>query len=269
MSHAVLKPIGRKSAAHDIVDALRMYKTWGYLSYQDVISRYRRSILGPFWVAGLMISQALAMSLVFGGIFGMTLKEFLPYVVGGLSIILFVGSAFGEGAETYTIYANVMSAHNLPITFHIFRMCCRQLVIFLHYFVVFLIVYIAMNGSLSISPLVVPALALNFLFLFACTLMSACLSLRFRDFKFLLPHVWLIVFYLTPVIWKPSQIGAKFSALYQFNPIYYLLEIMRGSMLGTPPAPYIWINALIVTLGVLVLSYVVFALMRRKMTLWL
>ena len=269
MSYAPLKQVNRKSAAQDISDAIGLYKTWAYLSYQDIISRYRRSILGPFWVAAMMISQAVAMSLVFGGIYKAELKEFLPYVIAGLTIVLFIGSAFGEGAETYLIYGNVVTAHNLPLSFHIFRMCCRQFVIFAHNFAIFLVVYLAFNHTLHINYLIVPGLLLNLLFLFGCTMFTATLGLRFRDFKFILPNVWLIVFYLTPVIWKPSQLGTNVSFVYIFNPIYYMLEVMRGPMLGYAITANIWIGATLTTLAMLLIAYCVFATMRNKIALWI
>jgi ABC-type polysaccharide/polyol phosphate export permease len=269
MPQHALKRINRKNVAEDIVEAIKLYRTWAYLSYQDVISRYRRSILGPFWVAAIMITQSVALSLVFGGIYNIELREFLPYVIAGLTVFNYIGSAFGEGAETFAIYRSVVTAYNMPLSFHIMRMCCRQFVIFLHNFVVFIVVMAVFSRAFTITPMLIPALFVAFVFLFSCTLINATLSLRFRDYKFILPHVWTIVFYFTPVIWRPNQISEHLSFLYVYNPIYYILEIMRGSMLGTPVGLEVWLGATGVATGAAAIAYLVFATMRKKIALWL
>ena len=43
-------------AWQDLAQGLRMYAVWGMLGWQDIRQRYRRSVLGPFW---LTISTAI------------------------------------------------------------------------------------------------------------------------------------------------------------------------------------------------------------------
>ena len=269
MSHPPLKRRTRPSALADLVDGAKLYKTWSYLSYQDLISRYRRSFLGPFWIAAVMMTQAIALSLVFGTIYGLEVKSFLPYVIGGLTVINLIGVGFNEGSETFRIYSPMISAHPLPISFHVYRMVCRHFVMFLHNFAVFLAVWIFYNHNLALSPLIIPGLLLGLVFMTSTIFITACISMRYLDFKFMLPQAWTIVFYFTPVIWQPSQIKEHLSLIYQLNPIYYMLEVIRAPMLGHAVGTDVWLGATVVVLGTSILAYIVFASMRKKISLWL
>ena len=252
----------------DFLKGFGLYRSWIYLSYQDLISRYRRSILGPIWISGIMISQALALAIVFSTIYRVPLKEFLPYVIAGLSVFTFIGSPFGEGCETFSIFRPVINAHPLPMSFHLYRMVCRHVIILLHNLAVFLVVYFVINQSLAISFMIIPGLIICCLFVTACTFIVAPLCARFRDLKFALPYVWTLVFYLTPVVWRVSQMNEKTRLIYIFNPFYYVLEVVRGPLLGYPVDGSVWICALGSTAAAMLIAAVTFIRTRRSIALW-
>lgn len=268
MSHPPLTRRTRPTAFHDILSGAKLSKTWAFLSYQDLIARYRRSLFGPFWIAAVMGTQSLALALVFGTIYNIDIKVFLPYVVAGLSIIGFIGCAFGLGSSTFEIYKSLLLAHPLPISFHVFRMYCRHLIEFMHNILIFCIVCFICNGGINFSITFIPALLVASVFIFSTTLISATLSVRFADFKFMLPHVWTIVFYFTPIIWKTSQVRSGIEWVYMFNPIYYIVELLRSGMMGTPVSSSIWFGSLVTILCTSIVAYVLFSVMRKKITLW-
>ena len=37
-------------AMRDVVDGIKAYPIWTTLAWQDIRQRYRRSVLGPFWM---------------------------------------------------------------------------------------------------------------------------------------------------------------------------------------------------------------------------
>ena len=52
-----------------------------------------------------------------------------------------------------------------------------------------------------------------------------------------------IAFFLTPIIWKPEQLGAA-ARLLPFNPFFSLLEIVRAPLLGSVAPAGVWAGAL-------------------------
>jgi len=269
MSHPPLKRRTRPTALSDILDGVKLYKVWTYLSYQDLISRYRRSIIGPFWIAAVMATQAVALSLVFGAIYHLGVKDFLPYVISGLTVINLIACGFNEGADTFNIYSPFIRAHSLPISFHVFRMVCRHFVVFMHNFIVYCVVSMIYTQTIPITIMLIPGLILAIVFMTSTIFITSSLSLRFIDFKFILPHIFTIVFYFTPVIWKPSMISSHMSLVYTLNPLYYLLEVVRSPLLGKDVPLNVWEGAIGVTLATAIIGYMVFANMRKKIPLWL
>lgn len=268
MSEHKLKRITRKNAMEDIVEGISLYKSWTFMAYQDIISRYRRSIIGPLWVAAMMITQSIALAIVFGAVYGLPIKDFMPHLVSGISIMLYLGVAFNEGTETFSIYKPLVQAAPLPLSFHIFRMCMKNLIVFLHNMVVFFVVYFIFNKSLAITFAIIPAMILSFLFIFGATIFNAVLSLRFRDYRFIIPHMWTILFYLSPVLWKPEQVGAKLNIINHANPAYYFLTVIRSGLEGSQVGLIEWVGALVSTFIALILGYVAFSLTRKQLALW-
>ena len=48
-------------ARGDLVDGFRRHELWLHLGWQDIKQRYRRSVLGPFWITIATGTTAVAM----------------------------------------------------------------------------------------------------------------------------------------------------------------------------------------------------------------
>ncbi|HHW4682602.1 MAG TPA: hypothetical protein ACQGQI_05340 [Xylella sp.] len=73
-------------ALSDIAAAFRKYPLVRMLGWQDVRQRYRRSVLGPFWLTISIAVMIATMGLVFGQILNVPLAEFLPFLTAGIII---------------------------------------------------------------------------------------------------------------------------------------------------------------------------------------
>src|SRR3954469_9365864 len=70
----------------DLRDGALSWHIWGHLGWQDVKLRYRRSKLGPLW---LTLSAAIfiaSIGLLYGGFFGQTSTDFVPYLAVGFIV---------------------------------------------------------------------------------------------------------------------------------------------------------------------------------------
>ena len=56
---------------------------WLHLGWQDIKQRYRRSVLGPFWITIATGTTAVAMGGLYSKLFKLELSEHLPYVTLG------------------------------------------------------------------------------------------------------------------------------------------------------------------------------------------
>ncbi|WZB62546.1 hypothetical protein WJ970_03120 [Achromobacter xylosoxidans] len=72
------------NALSDISAGMKRLPLVATLGWQDVRQRYRRSMLGPFWLTISMGVMIGTIGLVFGQIFKAPTEEYLPFLAVGL-----------------------------------------------------------------------------------------------------------------------------------------------------------------------------------------
>jgi lipopolysaccharide transport system permease protein len=77
-----------------------------------------------------------------------------------------------------------------------------------------------------------------------------------------------IVFYITPVLWRPEQLGGKGWWL-KFNPFDALLEVVRAPLLGSAPSGEVWALAVGYSLLFGAIAWVLFARVRGRLAYWM
>ena len=55
-----------QAAVSDIREGLRRRRSWSYLAVENVKNRYRRTVLGPWWLTLQMVIFIVGISIVFG-----------------------------------------------------------------------------------------------------------------------------------------------------------------------------------------------------------
>ncbi|MGV9709662.1 galactan export ABC transporter permease subunit Wzm/RfbD [Gordonia sp. NPDC003424] len=236
-----------RRAVTDLGDGLRNRELWLHLGWQDIKQRYRRSVLGPLWITIATGVTAIAMGLLYGELFGMDLRQFLPYVALGFIFWNFIQSSILEGAEVFSKNEGLIKQLPAPVSVHVYRVVWRQLIIFAHNVVIIVIIFVIFPPPLSWSVLlVVPAIALYVVNAVWVSIVFGILSTRFRDIGQLLTTVVQLVFFMTPIIWTTQSLGSatgKESSrlkLVELNPMYHYLDIARGPLLGQSVPFYHW-----------------------------
>ena len=79
--------------------------------------------------------------------------------------------------------------------------------------------------------LALPALVLWVVDALALAMLLGSFCARFRDIQPIVNSVMQIAFFLTPVIWKPDQLGTR-ADLLPLSPFFDLLDIVRAPLLG-------------------------------------
>ena len=119
---------------------------------------------------------------------------------------------------------------------------------------IFVITALFFQLSFTITNALVSTLGL-LLFLLIVYLLGILASLigsRFSDFPNVILNFLQIMFYLTPVMWKPEIMPHKW--LYEYNPIYYLLHLVRGPILDGQANFQLYIFAVSLVFALFVLA---------------
>jgi lipopolysaccharide transport system permease protein len=80
-----------------------------------------------------------------------------------------------------------------------------------------------------VAILAIPGLALLIAAAFAVTLISSILCTRFRDLPQIVQNLLQVAFFVTPVLWRPEQIGESAFYLVALNPFAAFCAASRSA----------------------------------------
>jgi ABC-type polysaccharide/polyol phosphate export permease len=239
------------------------------LAWHDIVSRYRGSILGPFWIT-------LSMGLMVGGIgllnarlFRTSVHDFIPFVAAGIVFWGLIASTVIEGCETFVQAAGILSQTSLPMFTFVWRVVFRNLINLAHNLVIIVGVLIYFGfwsfGSLPIAFVGLLLVVANAGWV---SMLMGIASARFRDVPQIVISVMQFAMFMTPVFWQPSTLG-RGHALLSFNPFYYMLDVVRAPLLGQAATPGAYgLLSLMAVVGWLV-TFSIFTKTRRRIVHYL
>jgi len=236
-------------AFKDMRDGLHQRELWLSLGWQDIKQRYRRSVLGPFWITIATGLQALAMGLLYSTLLNQPISEYLPYVTVGLIVWNVIQASILEGSDVFIANEGLIKQLPSALSVHVYRLVWRQFLFFIHNAAIYAVLVVAFSiwRDLNWSFLLVfPAILLLFLNAMWVTIVFGIFSTRYRDIAPILGSMTLMLFVLTPVMWSTKALensvgsAGERAKLLEIIPTYHYLEIVRAPLLGEPSEWHHW-----------------------------
>jgi lipopolysaccharide transport system permease protein len=169
----------------------------------------------------------------------------------------------------FTDAEGVIRSVRMPFFVFSLRALIRNVIALGHNIVVIIVVFVIFGMFPDLGGLMaLPGLVLWAIDALALTLILGAFCARFRDIQPIVNSVMQIAFFVTPVIWKPTQLGPDSIANLAFNPFFDLLEIVRGPILGTGVAGTTWVGALVYSTVICAVSWAFFVRARGRVTFW-
>ena len=256
-------------AVADIRGGLAQSWLWMRLAHQDMRLRYRGSVLGPFWQTITTVVLISSMGFIYAKLFHTQLKDYLPLLTVGLIIWNFIAGMITEGCGTFDAVRGIIQQVKLPFSLHAFRLVYRNILVLAHSFVIIPIVLIIFPHPIEWMRLfeIFPGLLLAAVNGVAISIFLGMICARFRDVPPIVASIVQVVFFLTPIMWPPSALGANqwWAVL---NPLYTVIDVVRSPLLGMPTSPHSWPVLAIVTLCNCALSFMFFSRFRSRIAFW-
>jgi ABC-2 type transport system permease protein len=241
----------------DIKDGFNQRELWLHLGWQDIKQRYRRSVIGPFWITLSMGVTALGLGLLYSQLFGSPISTYLPYVTAGFIVWNFILGCVTEGSDTFIANEGLLKHLPAPLSVYVFRTVWRQTLMFAHNLLVYGIMLAVFWGPLSTPGYVItekgiPQPGLSWLALLAIpgflllainagwvALLFGIISTRFRDIPQVVTSLINLVFFATPIMWSTDILAARLQGRFSWqnyiahlNPIYHMVQVVRAPMIG-------------------------------------
>ena len=235
----------------DLKQSITSWRLWTLLGWLEVRQRYARSRVGPFWLTISMGVVIGSIGVVYGTLFGQKMSDYLPF----LAISLVMWNAFAqtvqEGSVAYINSGTYIRQASTPKLIYMLQVVWRNLVVLAHNFII-VVLLLAIFGvkSWEALPLFIPALVIYVLNALWIAMLAGLLSARFRDLPQIIGALIQIAFYITPIIYRPNALH-RFSFIVEWNPLAYLIDLVRAPLNGQVPDAMTWG----VTIGMLVIGW--------------
>ena len=213
--------------------SIESWRIWSSLAMQDILVRYRGSILGPFWITISTAITAYSMGFLYGILFGIDRSTYLPYFTTGMITWTFISMIINESTKILLESKPYMENIQLPCLVYIFRMVLRNLIIFAHNLPVYISVALIYHMQIDMNIfLLVPGLLLLCLNSIFYGTIIAFVSTRYPDVGSIVSSILQVLFFITPIMWSPANLPAKFHLYLALNPFYYYVTLLRNPLLG-------------------------------------
>jgi len=236
--------------AADLYLAGTRFRLWLTLAWEDVRLKYKRSILGPFWIVVATGFFVAVMGYLWTAILNRDLHLFLPWYAIGLTIWRYITSNLSDAANTFVNAASTIQTIPMPLSVHVYRMITKNLFIFGNNALI--VVGVMIYFLIPITPtsmLVIPGLLILAATSVVTSVLFGLIGARYRDFGHAVSMAMTPLFFVTPVLWMPDMATGHRAKIMLLNPFQHFLAVVREPLLGRVPTALNYE----VTLGILLI----------------
>lgn len=256
-------------ALADIAGDVARWRTSYKLGLQDIALRYKRSVLGPFWISATLVATVLALAYVFSAVFQQELSTYIAFLACGMLAWNLLSALVNESCGSIMEHASYLQNVRMPMSVISGRIVFRNAVIFAHNLVAVIGVLLMFGVRFEpVALLALPGVGLSLLFGYFLVMVMGPLCVRFRDVPQAVQSVMQVIFFLTPIFWMPSALSHR-PMFTHANPFYHFIELVRAPLLGHEPSYLNWQVALWCCAGIAVAAVLSVTITRKRLNLWL
>ncbi|HGB1938951.1 TPA: ABC transporter permease, partial [Salmonella enterica subsp. diarizonae serovar 50:k:z35] len=222
-----------KLALLDIYGGLKKIQFWNYMAWQEIIIRYRRSVLGPFWITASTAIYVVSISIVFSTLFSQDIKHYLLYLSLGFLIWSYINQTVIESADSFIACASFIKQIRIERSVFIYQSIIRNVYFFLHNALILVVCLIFSDSTCTFYAISKALFGFSILTinLFFLSLTLACLCTRFMDLRQIVMSVLQIGFLVTPIMWIPTESMHSKAFLLEWNPLFHFIDFIRSPLL--------------------------------------
>jgi teichoic acid transport system permease protein len=265
---------GRPPLVDYIKDLIRRRQFITAFARFKIQAENQRNQLGTGWV----VIKPLLSAGVFGLVFGVLMRSrestphFIAFLLIGVFMFEFFSSSLGAGAKSISSNAALVQSLSFPRMTLPVSVVTQKFMQLIPAMGVMLLILIGMGSRPRLEwLLLIPVVAMFYMFNIGLVLIVARITVHLRDFANLLPFIIRFFFFTTGVFFSLELRFAshpEFLKWLNFQPIHVFLSLSRSLLLDTPADfegppifdvnPWYWLIAFVWSVVVLVLGTLFF-----------
>ncbi|MGH7069472.1 MAG: ABC transporter permease [Acetobacteraceae bacterium] len=256
-------------AVGDLTEGLGLWRLIWMLGLFDIRLRYRGSVLGPFWLTLSTAIMVAALGVLYSALFHVDLHSYLPFLALSMILWAFLSTLVSEACTCFMQAEATIRSMRMPFFLYAGRMLVRNILVLAHNIPVIVAVFLIFSIRPGLAGFyALPGFALWILDGIAVAFLLGAVCARFRDVPPIVASVMQIGFFISPIIWEPSILSARWRPLLPINPFYTLIEVVRGPLLGLAPTNFVWLSAVGYSVLICALSWLLFVRARHRVAFW-
>jgi lipopolysaccharide transport system permease protein len=221
-------------------DLWRYRELFYILAWRDVAVRYKQTVAGAAWAVVQPLMSMVIMTVIFGKIAGLPSEGGAPYPIMVFAAMLpwqFFSNSLSSSSQSIVGNANLISKVYFPrliiptssvvvsfIDFLVAGSVLLAMMLWFQFWPTWRVVALPLFVALAILAALGPGLIIT------------ALTVRYRDFRFIIPFIVQFGLYVSPVAYSSSVVRDKFGEqvflLYSLNPLVGVIDGFRWALLG-------------------------------------
>lgn len=262
----------------NIEELWRFRELFFFLSWRDILIRYKQTALGVLWVVIQPLVNVAVFTIIFGYLANLD-SQGAPYPLITLAAVIpwqMFSVAVGASSLSLVASTNLVTKTYFPRLIIPLSSTFGTVVDSMIGLVLLLVAVVAYSIAGQVGLVSIPdmigfhwqVLLLPVFFLIglstaiAIGLWLSALNVKYRDIKYVVPFILRIMMLLSPVGYLSSVVPDRFRLLYSLNPLVGVIDGFRWCILGSSFEPH-W-PGFFISLGMLILLLISGALYFRS-----
>lgn len=227
---------------------------------QQLILRYRRTILGYFWTLINPLLMMTVMAVVFSALFKADLKTFAIFLFAGMIPWNFFNSIVTQSTTAFINNEGLIKKIYLPKALFPLSIASALLIDSLFAFVALFGIILALGGAPSWALLFLPvSYLLLFIFAMGFGMIVSVATVFFRDLQYVITIAMQALFFLTPILYKPDVLGGTIRWIIELNPVTPFIALFRAPLIdGALPSSFVVLQASMISIITMLIGLFIF-----------
>jgi lipopolysaccharide transport system permease protein len=208
-----------------------------HLVRRDFSLRYKQSALGILWSLALPLTQLIVLVFLFKIIVPLNIDAYPAFVLSALLPWTWFSNCLNSSGSLFISNRDLIRHPNfIPVNLIVVNTLSNLLNYILAMPILFILLFFynkSMTPALAALPLII---LIQGTLIAGMSLIIATLNIFYRDIQHIVNVVIMLLFYMTPVFYRPGTVTEKYQLLYTLNPVAVLIQNYRAILFhGKPP----------------------------------
>lgn len=217
------------------------------LTRQQLILRYRRTLLGYFWTLFNPLLMMGVTAVVFSTLFNVGLRDFVIFLFPAMICFNFFSNTVVQGSKSLISNEGLLKKIYIPKLLFPTSVALSTLVDSAVTFFILMLLVLAIGGEISPALISIPlAFVLVFLFALGVSLVLSIATAYFRDIEHIVTIGMQALFFLSPILYDKKILSENLELITWLNPLIAYIDLFRSPIyLAQWPAADSFITAIL------------------------